>query len=122
MNNLPKHHGAGLPETLGPMQLHRLHRLNPVSPASYKILARVCSAVTRHPIELGSYPNHQRIQQVFCLKLKKNGFSFRFGVRWGDRCKWGSFCFIWRPLPGPGPQPIGPLFWLTFGPLFWKLG
>jgi len=24
MNNLPKHHGAGLPEALGPMQLHRL--------------------------------------------------------------------------------------------------
>jgi len=27
MNNLPKHHGAGLPEARGPMQLHRLHRL-----------------------------------------------------------------------------------------------
>jgi len=27
MNNLPNHHGAGPPEVLGPMQLHRLHRL-----------------------------------------------------------------------------------------------
>jgi len=27
MNNLPKHHGAGIPEARGPMQLHRLHRL-----------------------------------------------------------------------------------------------
>jgi len=24
MNNLPKHHGAGLPEAQGPVQLHRL--------------------------------------------------------------------------------------------------
>jgi len=27
MNNLPKHHGTGPPEALGPMQLQRLHRL-----------------------------------------------------------------------------------------------
>jgi len=27
MNNLPKHHGAGLPDARGPMQLHQLHRL-----------------------------------------------------------------------------------------------
>jgi len=44
---------------------------------------------------------------------KKNWFRFRFGVRWGDRCKLGCFAFFWPPLPGPGPQPIGPLFWLN---------
>jgi len=27
MNNQPNHHGAGLLEARGPMQLHRLHRL-----------------------------------------------------------------------------------------------
>jgi len=83
-----------------------------VSPTPNKILARVCNAVTHHPIELESYPNHLRIRQVFSLKSKKNSFCFRFGVRWWDRCKWGCFCFFWSPLPGPGPQSIGPLFWL----------
>ena len=24
----------------------------------------------------------------------------------------GVFLFFWPPLPGPEPQPIGPLFWL----------
>ena len=75
------------------------------------ILAQVCNAVTRHPIELENYPNHPRIQQVFCLKSNKNDFRFRSGVRWGDRCKW-CFCCFWPPLPVPGPQPIGPLFCL----------
>jgi len=27
INKLTKHHGAGPPDTRGPMQLHRLHRL-----------------------------------------------------------------------------------------------
>jgi len=27
MNNLPKHHGVKPPEAWGPIQLHRLHRL-----------------------------------------------------------------------------------------------
>jgi len=89
-----------------------LSKLNLLSPAPAKILAQVCNAVTRHPIELESYPNHPRIQQVFCLKSKKKDFRFGFGVRCRDRCKWGYFCFFWTPSPGPGPQPIGPLFWL----------
>jgi len=74
-----------------------------IGPAHAKILAQVCNAATRHQIELESYPNYPRIQQVFCLKSKKNDFRFRFGVRWGDRFKWGCFCFFWPVLPGPGP-------------------
>ena len=53
------------------------------------------------------------------LEIKKKDFCSWFGVHWGDCCKWGCFCFFWPPLPGPGPQPIGPLFWLK---IFWKLG
>jgi len=83
---------------------------NPLSPAPANILAGVCNAISPHPIELESYPNHSRIQQVFCLKSKKNGYRFGFGVRWGDRCNWGCFCFFLPPLPGPGPQSIGLLF------------
>jgi len=37
------------------------------------------------------------------LEIKKNVFRFRFGVRWGDRHKWGCFGFFWLPLPDPGP-------------------
>ena len=72
-----------------------------LSPALAKILPQVCNAVTRHSIELESYQNHPRIQQVFCLKSKKNDFCFRFGVRWGDRCKWGCFCFFLATFTWP---------------------
>jgi len=40
------------------------------------------------------------------LEIEKNGFCFRFGVRWGDCCKWDIFAFFWPPLHGAGPQPI----------------
>jgi len=53
--------------------------LNPLSPAPAKILAQVCNAVTRDPIELESYPNHPRIQQVFCLKSKKKTIFVSLG-------------------------------------------
>jgi len=69
------------------MSWSHLTAFNPLSLAPATILAQVCNAVTRHRIELESYPNHPRIQQVFCLKSKKKYFRFRFGVRWGDRCK-----------------------------------
>jgi len=26
----------------------------------------------------------------------------------------GVFAFFWLPIPGPGPQPIDPFFWLKF--------
>jgi len=75
--------------------------INPWSPEPAKILAQVCNAVTRHPIELESYRNHPRIQQVFCFKSKKSDFSFRFGVRLGDRCKWWCFCFFLATFTWP---------------------
>jgi len=74
---------------------------NPLSPASAKILARVCNAITRHPIELESYPNHPRIQQVSCLKSKKKRFSFSVWASLGDRCKWGCFCFFLATFTWP---------------------
>jgi len=86
--------------------------MNPLTTVKAHILARTLLATTRQAIELESYPNHPRIQQVFGSKSKKNAFRFQCEVRWGDRCKWGCFDFFWPPLPGPGPQPIGPLFWL----------
>jgi len=85
--------------------------LNPISPAPSKILAQVCNAVTRHPIVLESYPNHPRIQQVFCLKSKeKTIFVFGMGFSGGTAASGDVFAFFWPHLPGPGPQPIGPLF------------
>jgi len=91
--------------------------INPVSPASAKMLARVCNAFTRHPIELESYPNHPRIQQVFHLKSKKTFFVFGLGIAGETTASGDVFAFFWPPSPGPGPQPIGPLFWLK---IFWK--
>jgi len=85
--------------------------VNPLRPAPAKILAQVCNAVTRHPIELESYPNHPQIQQVFRLKSKKR-FSFSVWGSLGGPLQVGCFCFFWPRLPGPAPQPIGPLFWL----------
>jgi len=43
------------------------------------------------------------------LKSKQNFFVFGGGVSGGERHKWGCF---WLHLPGPVPQPIGPLLWL----------
>jgi len=92
---------------------HKKINLNPLSPAPAKILAQVCNAATRHPIELACYPNHPRIQLVFCLKSKKKTI-FVFGLRFagGTAASGGVFAFFGPPLPGPGPQPIGLFFWL----------
>jgi len=40
------------------------NRLNPFSPAKKPNLAEICNPITRQAIELESYPNHPRIQQV----------------------------------------------------------
>jgi len=42
------------------------------------------------------------------VEIEKKNFSFSVGNFRGERHKWGCF---WLPLPGPGPQPIGPLLW-----------
>jgi len=38
--------------------------VNPFSPAKAPNLAELCNPITRQAIELESYPNHPRIQQV----------------------------------------------------------
>jgi len=72
-------------------------KLTLLRPASAKILARVCNAVTCHPIELESYPNQPRIQQVFCLKSKKTVFVFGLGFAGGTAASGGVFDFFWPP-------------------------
>ena len=96
--------------------------INPFSPAPSKILAQVCNVVTRNPIELESYPNHPRIQQVFCLKSKKNDFRFRFRVRWGDRCKRGCFCFFLATFTWPWTTTHSAITFFRNSRFFWKLG
>ena len=46
------------------------------------------------------------------VKIEKNNFLFRWGVFWRWRHKEDMF---WKSRPSlvcPGPQPIGPFFWL----------
>jgi len=83
---------------------------NPLTPAPAKILAQVCNAVTP--------PDWAR--ELFkpssdsaSLRLKSKKMILVFGLGFvGDRCKY-FFSFFWPHLPGFGPQPIGPLFWLN---------
>jgi len=39
-------------------------------------------------------------------------FIFGLGFAGGSAASWSIFAFFWPPLPDPGPQSIGPLFWL----------
>ena len=88
-----------------------------LSPALAKILPQVCNAVTRHSIELESYPNHPRIQQVFCLKSKKTVFVFGLGFA-GVTAASGCVLLFLATFTWPWTPTIGPLFWLK---IFWKL-
>jgi len=45
-------------------------------------------------MELESYPNHPRIQQVFCLKEKKKIFVFGLGFAGGTAASGGVFAFL----------------------------
>jgi len=83
---------------------------NPLSPAPAKILARVCNAVTRHPIELESYLNHPRVQQVFCLKSKKTVFVFGLGFAEGTGASGGVFAFFGHLYLALDPNPFGHYF------------
>jgi len=94
--------------------------LNPISPAPAKILAQVCNAVTRHPIVLESYPNHPRIQQVFCLKSKKKTiFVFGMGFSGGTAASGDVFAFFGHIYLALDHNPLGHYFDSRF---FWKLG
>jgi len=52
---------------------------NPLSPAKAPNLAELCNPITHQAIELESYPNHPRIQQVLWSKSKQNVFVFGGG-------------------------------------------
>jgi len=55
----------------------------PLTTTKANILARTLLATTRQAIELESYPNHSRIQQVFGSKSKKTLFVFGLGFLGG---------------------------------------
>jgi len=74
--------------------------------------------MNRQPLELESYSNPLRIQQVFQLRPKKKFFTLDLWFSGGDITSVGVFAFFWQPLPYPGCQSIEPFFWLKF---FWKL-
>jgi len=81
---------------------------NPFSPAKAPNLGELCNPKTHQAIELESYPNHPRIQQVLRSKSKKTFFVFGGGfleVMAQRR-------HVLEILAGPGPQPFNPLFWL----------
>jgi len=89
--------------------------LNLLTTAKAHILARTLLATTRQAIELESYPNHPRIQQVFGSKSKKNAFRFRFA---GRTAASGGVFFghLYLVLD---PNQLGHYFGSRF---FWKLG
>ena len=69
--------------------------LNPFSTTKAPNLAELCNLITCQAIELESYPNHPRIQQVLQSKSKKKRFfRFRWGISEGDvtmRACFGNF-------------------------------
>jgi len=73
---------------------------NPLTTAKAHILAHTLLATTRQAIELESYPNHPRSQQVFGLKSKKKRFSFP----------------VWVSLAGPLQMGV---FWLFLSNFTW---
>ena len=85
---------------------------DPFSPAKTPNLTEICNLMSRKAIELESYPNHPRIQQVLWSKSKKNDFCFRWRDFWRWRHKEDMFWKFWPLLACPRPQPIAPLFWL----------
>jgi len=55
----------GVPKKRGPVTIATFASVvNPFSPAKAPNLAELCNPTTRQAIELDSYPNHPRIQQV----------------------------------------------------------
>jgi len=77
--------------------------VNPFSPAKALNLAELCDPITRQVIELESYPNHLRIQQV--LESKKF-FVFGGGISGGDvteKACFENFSHLW---PALGLNPL----------------
>ena len=76
MNNLPKHHGVGLPDARGLMQLHRLHRLK-AGPDCRRILQtwKLKLSITK----TGSAAFHLNNQEATReLKIKYNNATLPF--------------------------------------------
>jgi len=76
-----------------------------------------CNALICHATELESYPNHPRIQQVFCLKSKKAVFVLRFAG--GTAASGDVLLFFGHFHLALDLNPLGNYFGLKF---FWKLG
>jgi len=77
---------------------------SPLSPGQATFLTRPLQIITRQAIELESYPNNPRIQQVLRLKLKKKRFSFSVWGSLGRRPQVGvfwlflvTFTWLWTP-------------------------
>ena len=75
-------------------------------------LAHNFLAMNRQPLELESCSNPLRIQQVFQSKSKTKFFSILVWGSLGGPPQVEVFLLFQPPLAGPGPQPIGPFFWL----------
>jgi len=92
----------------------------PLRPAAATLLTKVCSTVTRQPIELKSCSNHLRIRQVFSFRWKKQFFPFGFGVLWGWRHNGGIFSRLFGQVYlALGANPMGYFFGSRFD---WYLG
>jgi len=48
------------------------------------------------------------------VDIEKKIFVFGLAFAGENFTSGGVFAFFWPPLPGPGPQPIDPFFWLNF--------
>jgi len=83
-----------------------LEVLNTFSPTKATNLAEICNPITCQAIELESYPNHPRIQQVLQSKSKKTFFVLGGGISGCDVTKkawFGNFGYVW---PALGPNPL----------------
>jgi len=83
----------------------------PLSPAPAKILAEVCNAITRQPIELDKLFKPSTDSASLPVEIEKIVFHFGFRVLWGDVTSGGVF---WPTLRGHGRQSNEPIFSLKF--------
>ena len=82
MNNLPKHHGAGPSEVRGPMQLHRLHRLN-AGPDAGKCIVKLKNwFLLKHGARVAWWKRLQllRLENAVRLSMNISGITLLHGV------------------------------------------
>jgi len=79
---------------------------NPLRPAQATIVAGTFLAIARQPLELESYSNPLRIQQVFWFKSKKTFFVFGGGFAGGTATSGGGL-----EISTTFGQPWAPTYW-----------